>query len=43
MATLQAAKILGADTRCFARGTSSQSGFVKVVRIGDGGTPYLKL
>jgi uncharacterized Ntn-hydrolase superfamily protein len=43
MATLQAAKILGADTRCFARGTSSQSGFVKVVRIGDGGTPYLKI
>jgi uncharacterized Ntn-hydrolase superfamily protein len=43
MATLQAAKILGADTRCAARGTSSQSGFVKVVRIGDGGTPYLQI
>ena len=43
MATLQAAKILGADTRCAARGTSSQSGFVKVVRIGDGNTPYLKI
>ncbi|MCU0414993.1 MAG: DUF1028 domain-containing protein [Ignavibacteriaceae bacterium] len=43
MATLQAAKILGADTRCAARGTSSQSGFVKVVRIGDGATPYLKI
>lgn len=43
MATLQAAKILGADTRCAVRGTSSQSGFVKVVRIGDGGTPYLKI
>jgi uncharacterized Ntn-hydrolase superfamily protein len=43
MATLQAAKILGADTRCASRGTSSQSGFVKVVRIGDGGTPYLQI
>lgn len=43
MATLQAAKILGADTRCAARGTSSQSGFVKVVRIGDGGTAYLQI
>jgi len=43
MASLQAAKILGADTRCFARGTSSQSGFVKVVRIGDGNSPYLQI
>jgi hypothetical protein len=43
MATLQAAKIVGADTRCAARGTSSQSGFVKVVRIGDGNTPYLQI
>ncbi|MGB5287460.1 MAG: DUF1028 domain-containing protein [Ignavibacteriaceae bacterium] len=43
MATLQAAKIVGADTRCEVRGTSSQSGFVKVVRIGDGGTPYLQI
>lgn len=43
MATLQAAKILGADTRCASRGTSSQSGFVKVVRIGEGGTPYLQI
>jgi len=43
MATLQAAKILGADTRCAVRGTSSQSGFVKVVRIGDGVTPYLQI
>lgn len=43
MATLQAAKILGADTRCASRGTSSQSGFIKVVRIGDGGTPYLQI
>jgi uncharacterized Ntn-hydrolase superfamily protein len=43
MATLQAAKILGADTRCASRGTSSRSGFVKVVRIGDGNNPYLQI
>jgi len=43
IATLQAAKILGADTRCASRGTSSQSGFVKVVRIGDGNNPYLQI
>jgi uncharacterized Ntn-hydrolase superfamily protein len=43
MATLQAAKIVGADTRCAFRNTSSQSGFVKVVRIGDGNTPYLQI
>ena len=43
MATLQAAKIIGADTRCASRGTSSESGFVKVVRIGDGNTPYLQI
>jgi len=43
MKTLEAAKILGADTRCAVRGTSSQSGFVKVVRIGDGNTSYLKI
>jgi uncharacterized Ntn-hydrolase superfamily protein len=41
MATLQAAKIPGADTRCTQYGKSSISGFVKVVRIGDDGTPYL--
>jgi uncharacterized Ntn-hydrolase superfamily protein len=43
MKTLEAAKIIGADTRCAVRGTSSQSGFVKVVRIGDGNAPYLQL
>jgi len=43
MRTLEAAKIIGADTRCASRGTSSQSGFVKVVRIGDGNNPYLQL
>ncbi|MBX2990160.1 MAG: DUF1028 domain-containing protein [Bacteroidetes bacterium] len=42
MATLEAAKIIGADTRCAVRNTSSQSGFIKVVRIGDGGVPYLQ-
>ena len=43
MATLQAAKIIGADTRCAVRNTSSQSGFVKVVRLGDGNSPYLQI
>ena len=43
IATLQAAKIIGADTRCAVRNTSSQSGFVKVVRIGDENTPYLQI
>ena len=43
MATLQAAKIVGADTRCASRNTSSESGFVKVVRIGDGNSSYLKI
>ncbi|HQV32451.1 MAG TPA: DUF1028 domain-containing protein [Calditrichia bacterium] len=42
MATLEAAKIIGADTRCASRNTSSQSSFIKVVRIGDGNTPYLQ-
>lgn len=41
--TLEAAKIIGADTRCASRGTSSQSAFLKVVRIGDGNTPYAQL
>lgn len=42
MKTLEAAKIIGADTRCAPRGTSSQSAFIKVVRIGDGENPYLQ-
>ncbi|MCK5701803.1 MAG: DUF1028 domain-containing protein, partial [Cyclobacteriaceae bacterium] len=42
MKTLEAAKIIGADTRCAPRGTSSQSSFIKVVRIGDGGDTYLQ-
>lgn len=43
MATLQAAKIPGADTRCAQYGKSSISGFVKIVRIGDGSNPYLQI
>jgi len=43
MKTLEAAKIIGADTRCASRNTSSESGFVKVVRIGDGNEPYIQL
>ena len=43
MASLQAAKIIGADTRCAVRNTSSQSGFIKIIRIGDGDTSYLQL
>lgn len=42
MTALEAAKIIGADTRCASRNTSSQSSFIKVVRIGDGATPYLQ-
>ena len=41
MAALEAAKIVGADTRCATRNTSTESSFIKVVRIGDGATPYL--
>ena len=43
MATLQAAKVQGADVRCFAAGKSSISAFIKVVHPGDGPTPYLDL
>ncbi len=42
MKTLQAAKIVGADTRCMSNGTSSLSSFIKVVRIGDNGNFYLQ-
>lgn len=41
MKALEAAKIIGADTRCASRNTSTQSSFIKIVRIGDGATPYL--
>lgn len=42
MAALENAKIVGADTRCFVRNTSTQSAFIKVVRLGDGNSPYLQ-
>ena len=37
MATLQGAKMIGADTRCAVHNTSSQSSFLRVARPGD---PY---
>lgn len=43
MAALEAAKVPGADSRCFGDGKSSISAFIKVVRPGDGPTPYLDL
>jgi uncharacterized Ntn-hydrolase superfamily protein len=41
MATLEAAKTPGADSRCLSDGKSSISAYIKVVHPGDGGTPYL--
>ena len=35
MAALQGAKVIGADTRCAPRGTSSQSSFIRVARTSD--------
>jgi uncharacterized Ntn-hydrolase superfamily protein len=35
MAALQGAKVVGADTRCAVRGTSSQSAFIRVGRMTD--------
>ena len=43
MAALEAAKVVGADTRCAARGTSSQSAFIRVLRPQDGTAAYLWL
>jgi uncharacterized Ntn-hydrolase superfamily protein len=44
MAALQGAKVVGADTRCASRGTSSQSAFIRVAKPGDTlGTLYLNL
>jgi len=37
MATLQGAKIVGADTRCAPKNSSSQSSFIRVARLSD---PY---
>ena len=42
MAAMEAAKIPGADTRCLPSNKSAISAFIKVVRIGDGPTPYLE-
>ncbi len=41
MAALEAAKVPGADNRCLAAGKSAISAFIRVVRPGDGGSPYL--
>ncbi|MEW5924982.1 MAG: DUF1028 domain-containing protein [Candidatus Zixiibacteriota bacterium] len=41
MAALEAANIPGADTRCLSCNKPAISAFIKVVHIGDGGTPYL--
>jgi uncharacterized Ntn-hydrolase superfamily protein len=43
MAALQAAKIQGADVRCFNQNKSSISAYIKVVRPGDGPLPFLDL
>ncbi|MCZ6689033.1 MAG: DUF1028 domain-containing protein [Planctomycetota bacterium] len=43
MAALQAANVAGADRRCLPDSKPSISAFVKVVRLGDGPTPYLEL
>jgi uncharacterized Ntn-hydrolase superfamily protein len=43
MAALQAAKVPGADTRCFPQNKSSISAFIKVIHPGDGLVPYLDL
>ena len=41
MAALEAAKVVGADIRCTSSGKSTISAYIKVVRIGDGGVPYI--
>lgn len=41
MAALEAADIPGADTRCLSCNKPAISAFIKVVRPGDGPTPYL--
>jgi len=42
MAAMEAAKRPGADNRCIFAGKSAISAFIKVVRPGDGGTPFLQ-
>ncbi len=41
MATLLAAKIPGADSRCLSQGRSALSAFIRVVRVGDRNNQYL--
>lgn len=41
MAALEAANVPGADTRCMSCNKPAISAFIKVVHLGDGGTPYL--
>jgi uncharacterized Ntn-hydrolase superfamily protein len=41
MAALQAAKVVGADSRCWGSGKSAISAFIKVTHPGDGGLFYL--
>lgn len=41
MAALNAADVPGADTRCTSCNKPAISAFIKVVHLGDGGTPYL--
>lgn len=43
MAALQAANVPGADTRCLPNNKPALSSFIRVIRPGDGGTPYLNL
>jgi uncharacterized Ntn-hydrolase superfamily protein len=44
MAALQGAKVVGADTRCASRNTSSESAFIRVAKPGDTlGTLFLSL
>ncbi len=41
MAAIEAADVPGADTRCLACNKPTISAYIKVIRIGDGATPYL--
>ncbi len=41
MAAIEAADVPGADTRCLSCNKPTISAYIKVVRIGDGATPYL--
>ena len=42
MAAMETTKRPGADNRCIFAGKSAISAFIKVVRPGDGGTPFLQ-